>query len=80
VRYGFPLLEQFNKWIALIRESGLILKWVRDASIHIQKVTIVEDEDDQVVKLTLDHIFLALIVLLVGFMIAILTLVAELLT
>jgi hypothetical protein len=45
-----------------------------------KKMTIVEDEDDQVVKLALDHIFLALIVLLVGFMIATLTLVVELLT
>lgn len=72
---NFHLLGRMNSIIRRVMEFGLIQKWDKDSDV-MQKQS--EGEDDGLVVLTVGHIAGALIIMSVGYMLALVTFIAEL--
>jgi hypothetical protein len=60
-------------------ESGLVVKWFRDALSTVPKQLIPDQDDEKIVALNVDHVFVALVLLLVGLSISLACFVAEVL-
>ncbi|RZB39323.1 uncharacterized protein BDFB_002879, partial [Asbolus verrucosus] len=65
-RKGFLFLHKLEECILRVQESGLISKWIYDASVSIRKFTVANQEDDAPVPLKLDNIFVSFLILLLG--------------
>lgn len=85
---NFHLLGRMNSIIRRVMEFGLIQKWEKDSDVMQQlKLKLGSDakqsssdsnEDEGLVVLTVDHIAGALIIMSVGYVLALLTFIAEL--
>lgn len=86
---NFHLLGRMNSIIRRVMEFGLIQKWDKDSDVMQQlklkmgsdakKAATDSDEDEGLVVLTVGHIAGALIIMSVGYVLALLTFIAELL-
>lgn len=74
VRKDFPLLTQINKIIRHSFEAGLIQKWESETKMYVNKF---EKNEAHTVILTTEHTASAMMVLGIGFSLALLSIYAE---